>query len=310
MSLLLSIMLLVAFTDQKCVCPPNSDSTVSIAERLMTNSVTVQAGRSQGSGTLCVDKNGRTWVLTAGHVIQGTREQKTVLDERGHQKVVISFPDFKLLSIVKEDGRQIGEFKYDVEVIRYSDPEAGDDLAVGRVRSRAFSPRYPMRFHLERTIPPVGTHLMHCGSMYGEFGHNSVTNGILSAQGRVLYDRIFDQTTCTADYGSSGGPIVLEDSGRYVGMVVRKAGYGQSFNLIVPVRRVRDWAERNKVEFVLDASRPVPSDVELRKLPVEENAPYTSRFDLRAYGVTGKGSRMPRAEEWTAPLFPMNFVVP
>jgi hypothetical protein len=51
-------------------------------------------------------------------------------------------------------------------------------------------------------------------------------------------------------------------------MVVR--GAGETFNLIVPIRRIREWAQRTGVLFALDDSIPVPSAEELRKIPVED----------------------------------------
>ena len=62
----------------------------------------------------------------------------------------------------------------------------------------------------------------------------------MSQVGRVLDlgsggGTVFDQTTVTAFPGSSGGGVFLTD-GKYVGMLVR--GAGETFNLIVPVRRM------------------------------------------------------------------------
>ena len=56
--------------------------------------------------------------------------------------------------------------------------------------------------------------------------------------------------------GSSGGGVYLTD-GRYVGMIVR--GAGETFNLTVPIRRMREWAKRMGVEFTLDPSLKVPT---------------------------------------------------
>ena len=99
-----------------------------------------------------------------------------------------------------------------------------------------------------------------------------MTDGIYSQHGRViksLNKRIFDQTTCTAFPGSSGGGVYLKHDGnaRYVGMLVRGAGEG--FNLIVPVRRMVEYCEKNKIMWALDSSVKMPSEEELSKMPIE-----------------------------------------
>ena len=78
---------------------------------------------------------------------------------------------------------------------------------------------------------------------------------------------MFDQTTCTAFPGSSGGGVYLKSDARYVGMLVRGAGEG--FNLIVPVRRMIDYCEKHKIMWALDRSIPMPSEDDLKKLPIE-----------------------------------------
>jgi hypothetical protein len=82
---------------------------------------------------------------------------------------------------------------------------------------------------------------------------------------------VYDQTTCTAFPGSSGGGVFLED-GRYYGMVVR--GAGETFNLIVPQRRLLSWAKKVKVEFALNHDVKCPAcDDELKTLPIEDESP-------------------------------------
>ena len=67
--------------------------------------------------------------------------------------------------------------------------------------------------------------------------------------------------------GSSGGGVWTED-GKYMGMVVR--GSGETFNLIVPIRRIRAWAKRVNVEFVFDPKIKAPTAEELKKTPVDD----------------------------------------
>jgi len=107
-------------------------------------------------------------------------------------------------------------------------------------------------------------------------GANSMTDGIYSQHGRILKSlnkHIFDQTTCTAFPGSSGGGVFLKHGAggdtrpRYVGMLVRGAGEG--FNLIVPIRRMVEYCEKNKIMWALDANVKMPPEDELKKMPIE-----------------------------------------
>ena len=97
-----------------------------------------------------------------------------------------------------------------------------------------------------------------------------MTDGIYSQHGRLiksLNKHVFDQTTCTAFPGSSGGGVYLKSDARYVGMLVRGAGEG--FNLIVPVRRMQDYCEKHKIMWALDRNVAMPSESDLKKLPIE-----------------------------------------
>jgi hypothetical protein len=50
-------------------------------------------------------------------------------------------------------------------------------------------------------------------------------------------------------------------------MLVRGAGEG--FNLIVPVRRMIDYCQEHKIMWALDKNVPMPTEAELKKMPIE-----------------------------------------
>ena len=177
-----------------------------------------------------------------------------------------------------ENGRKVGEVKMDCKVIRYSDADEGEDLALLMVRKKGFV-KPSAEFYLGDEIIPIGTELFHVGSLLGQVGSNSMTRGIMSKVGRVLdigegEGTVFDQTTVTAFPGSSGGGVYLSDkngdkSGKYVGMLVRGAGEG--FNFIVPVRRMQDWAKKVDAEWALDSNAETPTLEELSKQAIEDS---------------------------------------
>lgn len=230
---------------------------------------------AQGSGVLFTRQEGDdtvTYVWTAAHVVDSLRSARQVVIN-GSPKTVVEFKDAQIVQEFRQNGRRIGESKMDAKVIRYSDAQTGEDLALLEVRKRNFVPaNVTAKFYLSDEIPTIGTELYHVGSLLGQFGSNSLTTGVVSQIGRVLElspeGTVFDQTTVTAFPGSSGGGVFLKSNGDYVGMLIR--GAGEQFNLIVPVRRLRAWAKTAKVEWAIDPTFAMPSAEELAKLPVED----------------------------------------
>lgn len=242
----------------------------AVPQYLQDISVTIKAGRSEGSGVI-TNVNGVNYVWTAAHVVSRLRQTRTIVGENGSPKVVVEFDDAEVVKELVEDGRTVGELRFSAEVIRYSDADHGEDLAVLRVRKKNLSV-YRVHFYLDKDsngkikIPTIGTDMYHVGSLLGQSGSNSMTTGIYSQVGRIFNGVVYDQTTCAAFPGSSGGGVYLKD-GRYVGMIVR--GAGETFNLIVPQRRLHAWAKKVGVDFTLDPDLTVPDENTLKKTPVE-----------------------------------------
>lgn len=237
-----------------------------VAKYLQSSSVTIRAGNSAGSGVLVKTKDGQVWVWTAAHVVRGLR---TVRDGPSGNKIV-EFEDAKVLRYLndKSTGRIVSSYSGDAEVIRYSDAEYGNDLALLRLRDKTYKPDASAVFYLDKDIPEIGAELYHCGSLLGPMGSNSLTSGIVSQHGRVIDGRVFTQTTCTAFPGSSGGVVCLKNDGRYIGMLVMGAGEG--FNLLVPVHRMRTWAKKVGIDFAMDPSVEVPDDEKLMSKPIDD----------------------------------------
>ena len=244
MKLLFNFTLIVALSFGSSVF--SAEKKKSTAEHLQDVSVTIRAEGSfsagEGSGVIFTRKDSEgnlvNFVWTAAHVIDNLRTERKIL-VNGSPKTLVEFKDPVVIKEIRQNGRTVGRLQMDAEVLKYSESEDGHDLALLRVRKLNFVTDTVV-FYLEDKIPALGTDLLHVGSLLGQFGANSMTDGIYSQHGRViktLNKRIFDQTTCVAFPGSSGGGVFLKrDDPRYVGMLVRGAGEG--FNLIVPVRRM------------------------------------------------------------------------
>jgi hypothetical protein len=239
----------------------------TVSEHLQNISVTIRSGYGQGSGVLFT-RGDRTFVWTAGHVVKNLRKTRTVIVD-GSELTVVEFKDAQLVTEFREGSRRIGEQKMDCRVIRYSDARQGEDLALLEVRKRNFSTESVV---FDTGIPVISDELFHVGSLHGQVGANSLTTGVVSQIGRVLdlgaNGKVFDQVSTPGFPGSSGGGVFNKGDGTCIGLLVR--GTGETFCLIVPVRRIRAWAEQASITWALDRSVPLPSDAELKALPIED----------------------------------------
>jgi len=240
----------------------------SIASSLQAVSVTLSTGMGEGSGVV-VKRGPTNFVLTAGHVVTSLRKTREVVDTRtGTKRTIVEFDDVKVIQTLYEDGRKVGQLEMLAVVVCYSGADHGEDLAVLKILKRDFV-NASAKFFLEEEPPDVGLELYHVGSLQGQLGSNSLTTGIISQIGRRYQGKLYDQTSCTAFPGSSGGGVFTKAEGEYVGMLVR--GAGETFNLIVPIRRIKKWMDKMNLTFILDPSIKIPTEDELNKVPIEDS---------------------------------------
>lgn len=252
----------------------------SIPDYLQNISVTIKADDAQGSGTIVTRKIGDdtvTFIWTAAHVVDNLRTARRVITADGGTRTLIEFRDAQIVQERQQEGRRVGEVKYDCKIIKYSDADYGEDLCLMMVRCKnAYPTGVSAKFITDKKyVPAIGVQLSHCGSLLGQFGANSYTEGVLSQVGRTLpmagaNVKVFDQVTTVAFPGSSGGGMYLKDTGEYVGMLTQGVMKLQGFNFIVPVRRIHEWAADAKIEWAIDPSVPMPSLEEIEKMPVED----------------------------------------
>jgi S1-C subfamily serine protease len=257
-------------------------ASAGVPDDLQDVSVTIKSGNAQGSGNLVTRKIGDdtiTFVWTAAHVVDNLRTSRTVVTANGATKTIIEYKDAEIVQERQQDGRRVGEVKYNAKVIKVSDADYGEDLALLMVRCNG---AYPLsastKFHLEEGyIPDIGVELAHCGSLLGQFGANSYTTGVLSQTGRTLpmkgaNVKTFDQVTTVSFPGSSGGGMYLKADGTYIGMLTQGVNQLQGFNFIVPVRRMNAWAKSAKIEWAMNPDIEMPTLAEIEAMPVEEAA--------------------------------------
>lgn len=250
------------------------------SKKMQDFSVTVKSGRSEGSGVVVtreIDVNGKkekvNFIFTAAHVIDDLRKTRSIIDKDGDSKTVVEFDEAYVVKELRENGRRVGELKMDCRVIKYSDADHGEDLAILMLLKRDFvqdSAVFLVEKDPEKAFIEVGTSLWHCGSLLGQMGANSLTTGIMSQIGRMHGGKVYDQSTVTAFPGSSGGGVFIlkDDQPFYIGMVTR--GTGETFNLLVPVRRIHKWAVKSDVEWLINTKITPPTLEEIKEMNIED----------------------------------------
>jgi len=221
-----------------------------IEDRVLEPSVTVTASNASGSGVIFIHE-AATYVLTAGHVVEGLRSVQTYLDAGAEKKREV-WRDASVVQIITEAGRQVGKLELNAEVVAYDEKE---DLAILRVRRSGYFTRSAV-FGTPQTPAGPGDPVLHCGSRSGEMGANSLSGGIVSAVGRLIEERVFDQTDAPASPGSSGGGVFARETGEYLGMVTR--GAGETFVLLIPMRRISTWLLGEGYGYLCPAWGPQP----------------------------------------------------
>jgi len=275
----LLVAMLVAFAAGGSV--PAAEPAFSVPDYLQMISVTIRSENAQGSGTLVtrkIDGDLVSFVWTAGHVIDHLRVVRKIITADGGVRILVEFKDAEIIQECKQDGRRVGEVKLNARVIKFSDADYGEDLALLMIRRRnVYSLSDTAKFKRDiNYVPPIGVELSHCGSLLGQFGANSYTTGVLSQTGRTLAMKgasvkVFDQVTAVAFPGSSGGGMYLKDTGEYIGMLTQGVQQMQGFNFIVPVRRIHAFARSAKIEWAVDSKVPSPTLNQIDNLPVEDS---------------------------------------
>jgi len=258
----------------------------SVAEFLQEISVTLKCNDGQGSGTMVVvPVNGkdRTFIWTAYHVIADLRAVKEVITPDGTKRQAVTFHEPEIVQEEIEDGARVGERKMLTRVVTCSEKE---DLALLEVRKQGFA-RASAVFYLDKAVPKVGSDLWACGSPGGqEIGANSVTTGVISQIGRRFpeYPGEFDQVSCQGLPGSSGCGVYLRD-GRFIGMLTMGIRGSDSFHYIVPLRRIKAWAEKMHVGWALGIGLP-PTQADLDKIPIEDSGTMFKSTSAKTHGGT------------------------
>jgi V8-like Glu-specific endopeptidase len=208
----------------------------------------------RGSGTVFIYR-GHHFVLTAGHVVDDLVKK---IDNNPHD----GKPDYKpnepfavkVSRYLYKNEEVYGKIENYGKIIKYSPAtQSGYDLAVIYIPEPIIPFKSAVAVKSTKDYK-VGDAVVHYGNMIGNVLHSSITKGHVNFKNRLLDNRYYDQVSCTAFPGSSGGGIFLEKDLSYIGMIVIGIRGADNINFAVPIRTIHEWFEKNDLKFILDPS--------------------------------------------------------
>lgn len=249
-------------------------------ERLQNLSVQVVSEGASGSGVIFhrdipikgENKTKRVYfVWTNAHVVAGSRH---ILEkENGDKTIHFNYPRIK--RCIFENGIITGCKYYKTKIIAYSDYTTGHDLAILMILDEDFKCEESVEFDY-KDIPKAGQYIWHIGSFLGDAGSGSFSDGCISQIGRILMNNpfigtFFDQVSCTAFPGSSGGGVFRgdgENKGKCIGLLSRQRA--ETFNYIIPARRMFLFCEDNHLMWTIDKNSTMPYLNDFNKILLDE----------------------------------------
>lgn len=212
--------------------------------------VRVKTGMVEGSGLLV--KRGETpYLWTAGYVVEGLRQEKVTKDPAGAETTIVTWSPATIIDLKGDSHCEIP-----ADVIRYGGRDAP---ALLRLREKLFLPKSTV-FAEEREIPLTRTVVYHPLPL----DIRGIKGTFIGT--RVYQGQIYDVTSQVAVAGSAGGGVFTEE-GTCIGIVMRG---GANICLILPSRKIHKWAKEKNVAWAIDPSVPMPSEEELKKIPIED----------------------------------------
>lgn len=252
-------------------------SAQNVGRKLQAVSVNISAKTAQGSGTIFVreiEGTPLTFILTAYHVVSNLRKIETRMVDGKEEKRAV-YDDAEITQEIFQDGRRVGKVTYSARVLCV---DSRRDLALLLLRKQGKIFEESAVLYVGEEIPDVGTQVLHAGSPGGfEVGGSAtVTSGIISRIGVPISEfggsdfGVFDQTTCPALPGSSGGLVAKADTGEIIGIITIGLRSSTGFNWMVPVRTIKKWLDEAKFSWFYDDKVEKPRLSDLKNMSVIE----------------------------------------
>lgn len=219
-----------------------------------------ETGTCYGTG-FSFFNNDEEFIWTAAHVVANAKKPNN------------EFKEVNLIQYLIKDDIKVGEKVLKAEVIRYSDPYTGYDLAL--LKPKHNITKSGVKFG--NKAPEVGDDVYFIGSPTGHPGYNSYIKGILAGKNRGVRgfdhqtnDPILhlDQYSLPITGGASGGPV-FNMNNEVIGIIVRAEPNQQTMSWAVPINYIKKFAIHAKCEWAINNS--FTADIIYLKNPIVSN---------------------------------------
>ncbi len=192
-------------------------------------SVSVLGHGVTGSGTFIKKtEDGDLFVLTAGHVIKPSMENKT--------------PVFIMQDFNDEDGNKISSVVVLTEIVACSELP---DLAILKVKDKRYWAGKNFAALDKTAACVVGEDICMVGSPLGihESNRGILVKGIIAKKRTMVGTQIVSRADISCNSGCSGGGVFEWKTGKYLGVMVM-ASPDHNSGLFVPMDVVAEWMSK------------------------------------------------------------------
>lgn len=212
------------------------------------------------------DNNPINFVWTAAHVI--------IQNITSNPDKTVSAAPVKISKYIKRNYVDIGKTEMIGYIVKYS---VKYDLALIMV-DRIIGDNTVLFNTVE--LPDLGDNLFYMGHFGGHTGGIGLLTGIYSQHNIEVKSTLYDAIQVGLVGGCSGGGV-FNTNGLCVGLAIM-ARHDVNLSLINPARKIIQWSKDNKVQWGLNASVPIPSLDDIRKVQVDadpvEDEPVENRI--------------------------------
>ena len=249
-------------------------------QEMLKRTICFRAGSAMDMGT--VVKNGdRVFAWVPAHAAVGSKCTMYLLtgfDEKSGPtfKVISFFDGITAWKRVKQKKAEVTEIKWTGKILRLDEDR---DLAVLEIdvtkENRKYLPRSTTFGCLDKA-PAKG--LPVCALKPASFERyqkklyrGEVTTGFMTHTDVSVdsWPEPYDEASVESGPGSGGGCVYNLKTGDCLGMITM-GKTTERITWFVSARSMRAWAKKKGILFAFDPTVPVPSDAELKKLPIED----------------------------------------
>lgn len=235
---------------------------LDVIKHIRDASVLIMSPVGTGTGVVVKHKE-KIYVWTAAHVVNPkwiSAKPPEIplppeLKDREDKNVPKDIPIPKILMVLKVAEYHKDRIEYvaaEVRVVAVGDQGRDEDLALLEIKDPVDLFKRSAITFSEKSKPLIGTRLFHIGNHLVPNYPFTLVSGMITNRNGLDDIGTVDVLSFPIRGGASGGGVFLQSNGRCIGILVsRIADFGFTPGLYVPVRKMRIFAKRHKIEYAM-----------------------------------------------------------